>query len=211
MPFAAWCPSCVKGRAKDAPHRTQGAHQEAQLLIQLDYHELGGSNDGAQCNLKGLVAIDTTSGAILTVPVQKKGSSDLYAVESVCHWLKDLCYPRIVIRSDNEPSIRDFVGKVVSVSNAKGDHLQLVQEASPGHSTQSNGETERAVHTTDGILRTMRGDTETTVGQRLDAEHPVLVWMLRHTGWLHTRFRRHAASGRTSFEKLAYGATSLRV
>ncbi len=128
MPLAAWCPSCVKGRAKDAPHRKQGAHQEAQPIIQLDYHELGGSNDGAHCNLKGLVAIDTTSGAILTVPVQKKGSSDLYAVESVCHWLKEFGYPRIVIRSDNEPSIRDFVGKVVSVSNAKGDHLQIVQE-----------------------------------------------------------------------------------
>jgi hypothetical protein len=168
----------------------------------LDYHELGGSNDGAHCNLKGLVAIDTTSGAMLTVPVQKKGSSDLYAVESVCHWLKELGYPRIVIRSDNEPSIRDFVGKVVSVSNAKGDHLQIVQETSPRHSSQSNGAAERAIQTTDGILRTMKDDIETTVGQRLDAKHPVLAWMLRHTGWLHTRFQRHAADGRTSFEKL---------
>ena len=83
VPFAAWCPSCMIGRAKDAPHRKQGARQEAQPIIQLDYHELGGSNDDAHCNLKGLVAIATASGAILTVPVQKKGSSDLYAVEAV--------------------------------------------------------------------------------------------------------------------------------
>ena len=48
----------------------------------------------------------------------------------------------------------------------------------------------------------MKDDIETTVGQKLDAKHPVLAWMLRHTGWLHTRFQRHAADGRTSFEKL---------
>jgi hypothetical protein len=184
MLFAAWCPSCVKWNAKDAPHSKQGAHQEAQPIIQLDYHEFGGSNDGAHCNLKGLLAIDTTSGAILTVPVQKKGSSDRYAVESVCHWLKELGYPRIFIRSDNEPSIRDFVGKVVSVSNAKEDHLQIAQETSPRHSTHSNGAAERAIQTTNGILRTMKDDIETTVGQRFDVKHPVLAWMLRHTGWL---------------------------
>ena len=45
-------------------------------------------------------------------------------------------------------------------------------------------------------------DIETTVGHKLDAKHPVPAWMLRHTGWLHTRFQRHAADGRTSFEKL---------
>ncbi len=83
----------MKRRAKDAPRRKQGAHQEAQPIIHLDYHELGGSNDGAHCNLKGLVAIETTYGAILTVPVQKKGSSDLYALESVCHWLKVIMPP----------------------------------------------------------------------------------------------------------------------
>ncbi len=155
MASEAWGRAWVKGRARDAPRRKHGANQEEAPIIQLDYHELDSSNDGANCNLKGLVAIDTTSGAILTVPVQKKGSSDLYAVESVCHWLKELGYPWIVIRSDNEPSIRDFVGKVVSVSNAKGDHLQIVQETSPRHSSQSNGAAERAIQTTDGILRTM--------------------------------------------------------
>ncbi len=88
------------------------------------------------------------------------------------------------------------------LSNAKGDHLQIVQETSPRHSSQSNGAAERAIQTTDGILRTVKDDIEATVGLRLYAKRPVLAWMLRHTGWLHTRFQRHAADGRISFEKL---------
>ena len=80
--------------------------------------------------------------------------------------------------------------------------MQIVHETSPRHSSQSNGAAGRAIQTTNGILRTMKDDIETIVGQKLDAGHPVLAWMLRHTGWLHTRFQRHAADGRTSFEKL---------
>ena len=190
MPFAAWMRPAVSkehaGRRSRLYRLPRARWLERRRALQAeglgrDRHNVWRDIDGSHAEERELRPL--------------RGRVSLPLVEELGH-------PRIVTSSDNEPSIRDFVGKVVSVSNAKGDHLQIVHETSPRPSSQSNGSAERAIQTTGGVLRTMKDDIETTVGQRLDATHPVLAWMLRHTGWLHTRFQRHAADGRTSFEKL---------
>ena len=50
-------------------------------------------------------------------------------------------------------------------------------------------------------MRTFRLDLEKRIGKQLNADHAILIWLVMHVGWLHTRSQVHADS-HTSYEKL---------
>ena len=69
VPFASWCWACVKGRARDAPHRRldpdRGAEgDEDPPVLQLDYMYLG--REGEEL-WPIMIAWDSRSGAGLAV------------------------------------------------------------------------------------------------------------------------------------------------
>ena len=74
LPAAAWCDICVRSRGRDALHREVAAAKidAVRLVIEMDYAEQGKSKQPHD-NVKALVAIDRSSGAIYASGVMQKG------------------------------------------------------------------------------------------------------------------------------------------
>ena len=77
LPAAAWCDICVRSRGRDAPHREAAAAKidAVRPVIEMDYAEQGKSNQPHD-NVKALVAIDRSWGAIFASRVMQKGDLD---------------------------------------------------------------------------------------------------------------------------------------
>ena len=61
------------------------------------------------------------------------------------------------------------------------------------------GAMERANQTLGEMLRTMKHATQMRVGGRLETDHPLVSWMIRHCCWIHRRCHVRA-DGRTPYE-----------
>ena len=84
LPAAAWCDICVRSRGRDAPHREAAAAKidAVRPVIEMDYAEQGKSNQPHD-NVKALVAIDRSSGAIFASGVMQKGDDGGYVTQSL--------------------------------------------------------------------------------------------------------------------------------
>ena len=73
LPAAAWCDTCVRTRGRDALHREAAASKidAVRPVIEMDYAEQGMSNQPHD-NVKALIAIDRSSGAIYASGVMQK-------------------------------------------------------------------------------------------------------------------------------------------
>ena len=67
--------------------------------------------------------------------------------------------------------------------------------------TRPWGAMERANRTMGEMLRTMKHATETRIGGRLETDHPLISWMIRHCCWVFCRYHVRA-DGRTPYEVL---------
>ena len=87
LPAAAWCDICVRSRGRDAPHREAAAAKidAVRPVIEMDYAEQGKSNQPHD-NVKALVAIDRSSGAIYASGVMQKGDDGGYVTSGLLHW-----------------------------------------------------------------------------------------------------------------------------
>ena len=94
-------------------------------------------------------------------------------------------YKRIVLKSDQEPSI-------VALSDAvkNGWHVEIVPEASPKGESKSNGEVERAVQSVQGLARTLKDFMEQKSGIALESWSPLLAWLVEHCSNLLLLFHR---------------------
>ena len=74
LPAAGWCDICIRSRGRDAPHREAAAAKidAVRPVIEMDYAEQGKSKQPHD-NVKALVAIDRSSGAIFASGVMQKG------------------------------------------------------------------------------------------------------------------------------------------
>ena len=67
--------------------------------------------------------------------------------------------------------------------------------------SKSNGIVERAIQSLQGMIRTIRSDTEGRWRVKIDATHSILLWIVEHAGFLLTRFEA-GRDGKTAFERL---------
>ena len=74
LPAAGWCDICIRSRGRDAPHREAAAAKmdAVRPVIETDYAEQGKSKQPYD-NVKALIAIDRSSGAIFAFGVMQKG------------------------------------------------------------------------------------------------------------------------------------------
>ena len=70
----------------------------------MDYAEQGMSNQPHD-NVKALIAIDRSSGAIYASGVMQKGDDGGYVTHSLSVWIASLGYTMITLHSDKEPAI----------------------------------------------------------------------------------------------------------
>ena len=129
----------------DAPHREAAAAKidAVRPLIEMDYAEQGKSKQPHD-NVKALVAIDRSSGAIFASGVMQKGDDGGYVTQSLSFWIASLGYTMVSLHSDKEPAICWVRDKVqANLTERRG--MSVITRVSPTHSHESNGGAESNV------------------------------------------------------------------
>ena len=212
LTYAPWCAECVAGRGHEDSHRpTKGRVDAVQPLIALDYFFLGGDKKKGKdpdtgSTPVGMVAIDTSTGALWASMVIGKGATyGIYPTMAVTSWLRELGHLHITMQTDGEPAIQSIVDSIKAklASGTAGVVIDRVAvQASPVDSHGSNGSVERAVQTVRGLARTYIKCLEKRCGQELPANSPWWCWAVRHAAWLYNRFHRKRSQGNlTPYEK----------
>ena len=86
---------------------------------------------------------------------------------------------KVLLRSDQEVTLTLILREV----QARRQQRTLV-ERSLVESHATMGAMERGNRTMGEMLRTMKHATETRVGGRLETDHPLISWMIRHFCWV---------------------------
>ena len=137
-----------------AAHREAAASKidAVRPVIEMDFAEQGKSNQPHD-NVKALVAIDRSSGAIFASGVMQKGDDAGYVTQSLSVWIASLGYTMVTLHSDKVPAICWVRDKVQA--NLIERQMSVTTRASPTHSHESNGGAERAVQSVRGLARTL--------------------------------------------------------
>jgi len=78
-PHRSWCPFCVRGRARDLPHRKGGADKQANDVVSLDYMIMTDDDkqqQQVQPQLPVMVIKDHGTGLLFAVPLAAKGAGE---------------------------------------------------------------------------------------------------------------------------------------
>ena len=106
-----------------------------------------------------------------------------------------LGYRRVILKSDQEPSI-------VALKSAVKRELELEVsfEESPVGEHQSNGAVENATKRVQGQIRTVRDALESRIGERVKGGDNVFTWLVRNAAASMNRYQV-GSDGRTPHER----------
>ena len=202
--FRSWCPHCVRGRGRNAAHRTIRRDADALPTLSFDYCFLGSKNPDEDHEQESagmtpvIVMHDDVSGSVFAHAVPKKGVDyeELpLAVRAVTHDIYSLGYKRVIFRDDQEPALvaflqavrRALMGEVVFENSAVGD-------------PQSNGAAERGVQTVKDFSRTLRDALEDRLGRAVAADSALMSWLVTHAATVHRRYAV-GSDGRSAYQR----------
>ncbi|CAE7318183.1 GIP, partial [Symbiodinium sp. CCMP2456] len=213
LSFRSWCDHCVAGKSREDSHPLREARKckgEVPRFC-VDYAFLGSALkgempktaealkeplDAEDAQRPILVMVDQETGATFSYLVTKGVNN--YAVHVMNEALKFAGRQRVIIMSDGEPAIRAVVD---TVARQAGRETQ-VQHAPKETHGPSNGAAERAILEVARQARTLVHALETRYpGYQLKGDNEVFPWVIRHSGWLITRFLIKA-DGKTPYERL---------
>ena len=103
---------------------------------------------------------------------------------------------KMILKTDNEPALVCLRDGIIQ----KLDKEVLVEKLPKGES-QSNGAMENAVNLVKGMLRTLLLALERRLGGTLPSFHPVIAWLIEHTGENISKFMV-GKDGKTGYERL---------
>ena len=183
LPYCAWCKVCVQGKARQSGHKARPVEVTERTLVQVDYCHMTCDDIAGKPKLTIFVAVE-----------RRKRSSDEYIVKGFAAWLDALDSGPVIVRSDAEPAIGDVVKEAVSRREEKTE-LQL----SPKRSKGALAAAEATNFAVESQVRTMRlGLLARYPSEKVSGENRLVAWMVRHCGWLLTRFQMKA-TGRTAY------------
>ena len=205
VPYRCWCEHCVKGRGLGEAHVP--GECGAVPVVSFDYLIITKNgefrqkgDDKYEILLKILVVKDSKSKAIFAHVVPQKGvGEDRFAVDCLRKDLLWLGYPRVLLKSDNEPSIKSLLKDVLKgVRIDAGD--QAAEKAPPAYDSQANGDAENAIRQVQGLVRTLKSCLEERMNIKLPTTHAAMWWLVRHAAWL-LLVRVRGRDGRTAYER----------
>ena len=203
IPFRAWCPHCMRGKARSGPrNRVKDKHEQEFSTVSLDYWFMGaGSTEAEQqeAEKKGqtpiLVMHDSHTRADAIV-CPEKGPEPL-VVRKAVEILDLLGHKKVIMKGDQEPALIAFV----NVLKAGWENGHVVPENSPMGDSRSNGGVERAIQTVEAQVRTIRDALEDRLGVKVLPDSPVMTWIVQHSAWL-VRRCAVAEDGCTAYERI---------
>ena len=194
VPYRSWCPHCVNGKGKAGFHMKQDASQHTVPTISMDYFYFVKPEEGVERGPPSIVLVDDKSGMLKSSVLKQKGVEE-WSIKVVKKYVESLGYKKVVMKNDNENAImalRDEVKKHLQV--------EVIPEQPPKYDSRTSGRAEHAVQRIEGQFRTLRSALETIIGEKMEAGHPIVEWMVSHAG--DTLNRYHIGSdGRTSYQR----------
>ena len=142
---------------------------------------------------------DSISKALFAHAIPGKGIDFEWTANQLVADIGRMGYPRVVIRSDQEPAIVALVDKIKEIRDTQLKETTL--DCSPAYDSDANGQAERGVQAAEGITRTMKLELEHRLGARVPASHPLLGWLVRHAADTVTKFEVKT-NGRTAYHML---------
>ena len=191
--YRSWCRHCAAARGVGQQHRLLSADPMNATVpeIVLDYYFMGEESETAP----HIVVKDRKSSAHFSTSLDSKTSQ--YAVAFVAGAIQELGYKRILMKSDNEPSIKRLKERVSECLPG----VECVPKEAPVGDSRANGSAENAVKQVKGQFRTLKTSTEDRYRCKIDAKSCLLARIPRHCANLMTRFKQYS-DGRTAIQRL---------
>ena len=186
IPFRKWCPYCVRGKCTSGAHR-RGDKSEKELekevpVISLDYMGPKSKDDKSAKidSLPVIVGKDRRAKWIFAHMVPSKGL-DPHAVKMIRRELSLAGYSRMILKSDQEPSI---LAVIEAVKRERAEAIEILPDESPVGEHQSNGEVENAIRSVQSQIRTTRLGLQSRYNSKIRADHPIMPWLMHHAALL---------------------------
>ena len=185
LPYRCWCEHCVMGRGVGEPHKR--GPEGCVPVIAFDYLMITRSGvftrqqeAHGEIILKILVVEDTRSRYIGADVVSVKGvGADRYAAEKLRNDVLWLGYPKVLLKSDNEPAIVALLKE--TLKGLKVDAMDAAPVHPPAYDSKANGSVENACRQVQGLLRTLKFCIESRIQRRIPCGHSIMAWLVRHT------------------------------
>ena len=190
LPFRSWWRQCVRAKGKESPHHESNPSGVSKFATDCMFM----GEDGTPITI--LAGYDGLTKTFFAYVVLCKGTSHGYAQRALAHNVLSTGHQKVILQSDQEPSIIDFKHKA-------GTHIptEIVYEESPVGDSNANGSIERANQTIQGQIRAIKDYTERPIGATIGLDSSVLKWLLRHAAWTLTTF--HVESdGKTAHQRI---------
>lgn len=171
-----WCGHCMRARGLVERHAQAQRQEKGVPILGMDYFYFSQTEEG----LPHLQVKDDHSGMCWASPVPSKGN-DAFAVNFVLNVLDEVGYRRLILRSDNEPSIKALKSAVKAASQ-----MDVILEESKTGDSQSNGLAEAAVRESKGQCRAA---LQEKLNMEVDDKRSILTWIARHGNFLVSRYR----------------------
>ena len=119
-----------------------------------------------------LAGYDGLTKACCANVVPCNGTSHGYAERALAHNVLSSGHQKVILQSDQEPSIID-------VKHKAGTHIptEIVYEESPVGDSNANGSVERANQTIQGQIRAIKDYAERQIGATISLDSSVLKWL----------------------------------
>ena len=191
--FRNWCSYCVRAGAADDPHHRQ-PHKEPEFpIIMADYCFL---QDAPGSELFTILDMsDVALGMMAAISMEEKGPAT-YVVSTGVEHLRAWGRKKVISRIDGEPAIRALG---VAIQHARSE--ETVIECRPKHSSPLMGLVENMNKELCGLVRCFRIHLREKAKMEIATESPLLPWLVRHCGWILSRYAV-GADGRTGYSRL---------
>jgi hypothetical protein len=125
--------------------------------------------------------------------------AEQYVIKRVVRQLENWQLQDIILRTDQEPSIKAIALKV---REQRAEYAKTVLQESLRRSHQSLGAAERWHRTLQEEMRVIRLQLDQQMAGELQSSDMAAVWLVRHAAWLLFRFHRSRELGSTAYFRL---------
>ena len=194
LPYRAWCPACVAGKARDRLHKAFAYEDKGIPEVVFDYCFLGAEGEEETTAIQ--VAKDRRTRMIFAHMVPRKGLTHMHGAIEMVKDIEKLGYKEVILKSDNEPALRSVQEEV-----KKRRVEPTIIDNSPVGDSRSNGAAERAVQAVGEQVRVLRKALEGRVGYQVPGSHPIVAWIIEHAADVLSKYQI-GDDGKTGYERL---------
>ena len=201
IPFAPWCEACVSCRSReDGPAKT---HEAVLPVLSLDYMFTSASTGEPEANgledhmLVHLVGVEDHTKSCFALPCKSKGNVSLRSALVEIGRFANV-YPKIVLRGDTEPAMKQLMKSVQQMRARSGLETKL-EHVAPDPALHRGNLAERYIQTTRRLGNCLLATVQQNCKGQLSSTHRLRPWAYAHAAWLMSRFSV-GKCGKTPFE-----------